>query len=975
MKNNRLLSGRHFQGNKRNGTFYVTLCLQTEGEFLTEEKIKRKVDSMATDGKEEIELETIMDMPEVYRDQGIPSRVLLMGGPGTGKTTISETLSYRWGIRELWDDKYDFVFHLTCRKLKEYCKSDSKETNILKLLLEHHPPGKKNNISEELYQHIKAYPEKVLVIIDGLDELTGWKEFIKQHNEMIQEQMELVAKQKEVARLWSELNEKRKELNKTLNELHKEVAATQKEVAQKQSEVHKTPKEGDKTPKEEDKTPKEEVKTPKEEDKTPKEEVKTLKEEAKTQKAEDKTPKEEVKTLKEEDKTQKEEDKTQKEEDKTQKEEDKTTTEEVKTPKEEDKTQTEEQVNTPRKQAVQKQKQNTEAQKEVDKNQKDVQQKRKELEKKKNKVTEKQNEVTEKQKEVDKKFKEVVRILGELEEKLTKVAEKETEVEKIQKEVDNKKTIKMQNDLDKIQMKLANKQNQLAEKQRDVYENQQALCTNQKEVAQKQEAVFEKERLLFRKQKEVEDKQNELEEDKHVNNTVKEESKKQKKGDEREKEVAIDLKFVGRKQKELSEKQKKLSEKQRKLVEKQRTFVEKYKDIDKKQKEFLKAQNEAHEKQKDFTKKHIKSKMQTKHPVPQLIFNLAFGLTEEKVAVLLTSRPDVSIKKLSFLKALYASGFNKDAIDECSFALCEMNKDMHKELMDLIKNKQPALYYLCVVPLNCVLLWSRLLEDRESIKSLTDMSLTTVIACVHSRDDQANDPYELTPHEVNLLRSMAGLAYESFLSEDLIYANSNLKHHNIDVNDSSVNNLIEIHDSVNEQSADKQASFIHLSIQEFLAAVHVCLTWKEEDVEKVATVDPGSRRLDNVQLYTAGLLGNRGKGHKFLQALDDRHKDQEQLYLNQWKAYVSSMNPPGEVMSSLIRLQMIRCASEGRMPEMIEAVAKAVLKVTYEDPVTGHTMEKVNMLDLSLIDGGLLPHHLVSIGYFIQESGQVGVLR
>ena len=120
---------------------------------------------------------------------------------------------------------------------------------------------------------------------------------------------------------------------------------------------------------------------------------------------------------------------------------------------------------------------------------------------------------------------------------------------------------------------------------------------------------------------------------------------------------------------------------------------------------------------------------------------------------------------------------------------------------------------------------------------------------------------------------MAQLAFEQFFLNNLIFNNTILGKHNIDVKLPTVKNMMEIHGS--NSSDTVQASFIHLSIQEFLAAVHVCITWKVEDVKKVATEDPNSRRLDNVQLYMAGILGDIGTGdikigQKFLQALDER---------------------------------------------------------------------------------------------------------
>ena len=556
MKEKNQQLNKEFLQKECHGVFYVTLCLQSGGEYLHEDNITRKVESLESSG--EIELETIMDQDSDDEDC---NRVLLLGGPGTGKTTISQTLSYRWGIRELWDEKYDFVFHLTCRKLKDDCRI---KTNILQLLIKHHPTQNIISLEEELYQHIKSYGDRVLVIIDGLDELEGWKEVVKKHN------------------------------------------------------------------------------------------------------------------------------------------------------------------------------------------------------------------------------------------------------------------------------------------------------------------------------------------------------------------------------------------------------------------------------QEDQRQRMVKSKILEKHPVSELIYNLAFGRLEEKVEVLLTSRPNESVISSHFKKSLYALGFNEDAIDECSFALCkikenedalkqdEVGVNKHTNLMKYVREERPSLYYLCVVPLNCVLLWSRLLEDRESIKSLTDLSLSIVMACVRSREEgNRGIKYDLKNEQKQLLLSMARLAFTQFNSNNLIFTKKDLKECNIDVDASSVNNLMEIHCSDAAES-DVQASFIHLSIQEFLAAVHVCLNWRKKDVKNVATVDRDSRRMDNVQLYTAGLLCHAESGHKFLQALDKRYGNKTKLYQKQAKKYVKYMRTSEGYLSSLTKLQMIRCANEGRMTEMVEEVAKAVLE---------GTMDEVNMLDLSETDGGLLPHHLVSIGYFVQESGQIEGLK
>ena len=144
-------------------------------------------------------------------------------------------------------------------------------------------------------------------------------------------------------------------------------------------------------------------------------------------------------------------------------------------------------------------------------------------------------------------------------------------------------------------------------------------------------------------------------------------------------------------------------------------------------------------------------------------------------------------------------------------------------------------------------------------------------------------------------------------------------------------------------------------------------------MKKIARVDKKSRRLDNVQLYTAGLLGDERIGHRFLQALDSGNENKKEVFIKRAKDYLSHMNASSSefnndgdnlstdehsdqpAKSKLTRLQLIKCAHEGKLHEMVDTVAQAVL-------VGGNT------LDLSEIDGGLLPHHLSSIGYFIDQS-------
>ena len=104
---------------------------------------------------------------------------MLYGAAGTGKSTVSQIMAYKWGKQELWDH-LDFVFHLECRKLNTDITND-KQYTLEELLFKLQCPdvARNNNVSQEFSQYITKQLNKVMIIIDGLDELAKWNETVE----------------------------------------------------------------------------------------------------------------------------------------------------------------------------------------------------------------------------------------------------------------------------------------------------------------------------------------------------------------------------------------------------------------------------------------------------------------------------------------------------------------------------------------------------------------------------------------------------------------------------------------------------------------------------------------------------------------------------------------------------------------------------------------------------------------------------
>ena len=376
--------------------------------------------------------------------------------------------------------------------------------------------------------------------------------------------------------------------------------------------------------------------------------------------------------------------------------------------------------------------------------------------------------------------------------------------------------------------------------------------------------------------------------------------------------------------------------------------------------------------------------MKAQAEIPVVLYNLIYGSLLYFCKVLVTSRPTETINTSLLSRVIVALGFDEDAIDECSFAVCDYERDIHEYITDFLLHR-PQLYVHCVVPINCVLLTAILYRDKllgreedDMIDRLSQLTTRIILDIIHKRSEtQTGGRFLLGETQQRSVRALAALAADGMLSSKIIFDGADLRKYNLKASgDNTLSGLLDVYTDTDISNIDSDqvitASFLHLSIQEFLAAVHICLTWKKLDVRKVAIVDPKSRRLDNVQLYTAGLLGDTKYGHRLLQALDHRPGNNEQLYMDQVKEYVKSMKVHSGELTKLTKLQMIRCAHESGYDGMVDEVARAVLKDTNKDPVTGGHIDTV---DLSDIDGGLLPHHLSSIGYFIDQSKCVEVVR
>ena len=111
-----------------------------------------------------VELSDIFDKHE-YTMCEDPRTILIEGSPGMGKTTLSLKIAYDWAMGRM-PSKFppvQLVLLIKCRDM---------EDDILEAIDEQLFPLDEDSLKNKLHTFIKGQPEKILLVVDGLDEIT-----------------------------------------------------------------------------------------------------------------------------------------------------------------------------------------------------------------------------------------------------------------------------------------------------------------------------------------------------------------------------------------------------------------------------------------------------------------------------------------------------------------------------------------------------------------------------------------------------------------------------------------------------------------------------------------------------------------------------------------------------------------------------------------------------------------------------------
>ncbi len=244
---------------------------------------------------------------------------------------------------------------------------------------------------------------------------------------------------------------------------------------------------------------------------------------------------------------------------------------------------------------------------------------------------------------------------------------------------------------------------------------------------------------------------------------------------------------------------------------------------------------------------------------PMTLFTkLAVGKMLQGATVLVTSRPTATdfYSKLSFERSIEIIGFTRAKIEEYVSRFCDNidRDDLKPKIWNHIQSSSDLLN-LCYIPVNCFIVCVTLsgcLSDPRNDTGALPTTLTQLY--------QTATNHFATHHNRNLdetyseqtLEKLQELAFHGIERGQLVF------------NKNSFNELMKRSGLVHSLSdpvfpVQTQFCFIHLTIQEFLAARHVTETLTVDEIEKFISTHIKDGKWYLVLQFLAGLLGEKMK--------------------------------------------------------------------------------------------------------------------
>ncbi|XP_065816244.1 NLR family CARD domain-containing protein 3-like isoform X1 [Labrus bergylta] len=255
----------------------------------------------------------------------------------------------------------------------------------------------------------------------------------------------------------------------------------------------------------------------------------------------------------------------------------------------------------------------------------------------------------------------------------------------------------------------------------------------------------------------------------------------------------------------------------------------------------------------DFKNRKVVSDVTKKSPLNTLLTNLIKGNLLPSALIWITSRPAAAnqIPPSCVDRVTEVRGFTDAQKEEYFRKRFSDDEDLSSRIISHIKTSR-SLHIMCLIPVFCWItatvldhMMSR--EQRGELpKTLTDMYSHFLLVQTKRKKNKYDEGRETSPHELmeadgEVLLKLGRLAFEHLEDGNIMFYKEDLERCGLDVTEASVYSGVctEIFKTECVILQKTVYCFVHLSVQEFLAAVYMfhCLTNRKRGVVKAFLQD------------------------------------------------------------------------------------------------------------------------------------------
>ena len=282
-----------------------------------------------------------------------------------------------------------------------------------------------------------------------------------------------------------------------------------------------------------------------------------------------------------------------------------------------------------------------------------------------------------------------------------------------------------------------------------------------------------------------------------------------------------------------------------------------------------------------------------------------------KATVLITSRPTAHkfYSKFNFDRTVEIIGFTKARIEEYVTKFCQSKKrdDLKPKIWNHIESSSDLLNS-CYIPVNCLIVVTILFERVQADPTNEIEPLPTTLTELY----QAAVSYL----DENHFRNVGGQSSEEAIKKLRSLAFKGIEHMQLIFDSKSFDEQMKQSGLLNSLSnphshAQTQFCFVHLTIQEFLAARHVIEMFSPKKIKKFIFSQIKSSKWHLVLQFIAGLLG---KEIRMFQK--DRYKDCVLAFAKSFK--LKSEDGVFDVTENYTSLLIMKCLREVEDEEIVK---------------------------------------------------------